>query len=90
MNYFFTRRATAQTPEGQVGGTAARSLLQRLIEREDKSAPLSDQKLSDQMAQLGCPISRRTVAKYREELAIPNTAGRRTRPEKRAGTPPGP
>ena len=51
-------------------GKAARALLRRLIDREDKTCPLSDQKLCQAMAELGCPISRRTVAKYREEMNI--------------------
>ena len=29
------------------------------------------------MAAQGCPLSRRTVAKYRDELHIPSTAGRK-------------
>lgn len=79
MSYFFSRSAASQQQESQVGGTAARALLRRLIDQEDKEKPLSDQKLCQSMAELGCPISRRTVAKYREELNIPGAAGRRTR-----------
>ena len=80
LNYFFSRTAASQEGTCQVGGTAARALLRRLIEREDRTRPLSDQKLADAMAQLGCPISRRTVAKYREELNIPGASGRKLRP----------
>ena len=47
------------------------------MEREDKEHPMSDQKLCEAMAELGCPISRRTVAKYREELNIPSASGRK-------------
>ena len=79
LNYFFSRSAAAQETGSQVGSTAAQALLRRLVEQEDKSRPLSDQKLCDAMAQLGCPISRRTVAKYREELNIPSAAGRKMR-----------
>lgn len=77
MNYFFSRSATTKDTGAVVGATAARALLQRLVERENKSRPLSDQKLSEKMAELGCPISRRTVAKYREELRIPNASCRK-------------
>ena len=80
LNYFFSRTAASQEGTCQVGGTAARALLRRLIEREDRTRPLSDQKLADAMAQLGCPISRRTVAKYREELNIPGASGRKLLP----------
>lgn len=77
MSYFFSRSATVQTGGAEVGAAAAKALLGRLVEREDKSRPLSDQKLCEAMAQLGCPISRRTVAKYREELNIPSASGRK-------------
>ena len=77
MSYFFSRSATAQSGGGEVGAEAAKALLERLVEREDKSAPLSDQKLSENMAELGCPISRRTVAKYRQELNLPSASGRK-------------
>ncbi len=77
MSYFFSRSATAQTDGAEVGAAAAKALLCRLVEREDKGRPLSDQKLCEAMAELGCPISRRTVAKYREELNIPSASGRK-------------
>lgn len=77
LSYFFSRSATSADPEGTVGGTAARALLKKLIEEEDPAHPLSDQKLCDRMAQLGCAISRRTVAKYREEMNIPGASGRK-------------
>lgn len=76
MSYFFSRGAHAGQPG--VGGVAARLMLKQLIDREDK--PLSDQKLADLLAQAGCPVSRRTVAKYRGEMNIPDQAGRKRRP----------
>ena len=79
MSYFFSRAATAGGDAPSFGGTAARALLRRLIDGEDKSKPLSDQKLCELMAQEDCPISRRTVAKYREELNIPSAFARKTR-----------
>ena len=53
MGYFFSRTATAQGGENTQTGTAARALLRRLVDQEDKSAPLSDQKLCQAMAELG-------------------------------------
>lgn len=76
MSYFFSRGAHAGQPG--VGGVAARLMLKQLIDRED--TPLSDQKLADLLAQAGCPVSRRTVAKYRGEMNIPDQAGRKRRP----------
>lgn len=75
LNWFFSRK----TADGNVSGAAARAMLRKLIDGEDKAYPLSDQKLCEKMACLGCPISRRTVAKYRDELNIPGTSGRRDR-----------
>lgn len=74
LSWFFSRSAGAG--EG-LSGTAARKLLLRLIDGENKGRPLSDQQLSEEMAREGCPISRRTVAKYREELGIPSASGRK-------------
>ncbi|MCI9586615.1 MAG: RNA polymerase factor sigma-54 [Oscillospiraceae bacterium] len=74
MSYFFSRPSTA---ESDFSRAAAWVLLRQLIEREDKRRPLSDQSLSEEMARNGCPISRRTVAKYREEMEIPSASGRR-------------
>lgn len=76
MSYFFSRSATADQ-SGTMGGTAARALLKQLLDQEDKSRPLSDQKLCEEMERQGCPISRRTVAKYREEMNIPSASGRK-------------
>jgi len=75
MSYFFSRPASA----GAVGhgSAAAQILLKTLIDQEDNTHPLSDQELSRRMAQAGCPISRRTVSKYREQLGIPSAAGRK-------------
>lgn len=77
LSYFFSRSATAKKDGSQVGGTAARLMLRRLIDQEDPRSPLSDQKLSGLMTQAGCPISRRTVAKYRGEMNIPDMPGRK-------------
>ena len=75
LGYFFSRRLG----EGNDGASpdAAKAIIRRLIEGEDGRAPLSDQKLCERMAEEGCVISRRTVAKYREELGIPSTTGRK-------------
>lgn len=74
LSYFFSRHVG--TGEG-ASAEAARTLLMRLIDGEDKKAPLSDQQLSRLLAREGCALSRRTVAKYRSELDIPNASGRK-------------
>jgi RNA polymerase sigma-54 factor len=49
-----------------------------LIEREDKQLPLSDQQITEMLAKSGFAVSRRTVAKYRINLGIPNAFARRS------------
>ncbi len=44
--------------------------IKRIIDQEDRSKPLSDQIISSMLADKNMKISRRTVAKYREELGI--------------------
>jgi RNA polymerase sigma-54 factor len=48
-----------------------------MIAGEDGSSPLSDQAIADTLAERGIDISRRTVAKYREEAGIASSSGRR-------------
>ena len=52
--------------------------IRTLIREEDPTQPLSDQALSDALAAEGMLISRRTCAKYRRNLGIPNAAERRS------------
>lgn len=82
LSYFFPRRLSVAA--GNVSSSdTARALINIFITREDKRKPLSDQKLCQLMAERGCILSRRTVAKYREELGIRNASGRKHRCEKR-------
>lgn len=53
--------------------------MQRILDSEDKSHPLSDENLSAALAAMDIHISRRTVALYREEFGIPTAARRRQR-----------
>ena len=73
LSFFFSR-------EGGTEGTSVHQIkerLRQLVYREDKKHPLSDQKLCEQLEAEGCAISRRTVAKYRDELGIPSASGRK-------------
>ena len=51
--------------------------LKKLIEEEDKSKPLSDEKLSQLLNEAGHKVARRTVAKYREKMNIPSATLRK-------------
>jgi RNA polymerase sigma-54 factor len=81
MQFFFSRSLGDRTGLCPHSATTspdyAKSLLKKLVDEEDKKKPLSDQKLCQLMADRGCDLSRRTVAKYRDELGIPSTTGRK-------------
>ena len=81
LSYFFSRGLGGQE-QGGASPEAAKALLKKLVAEEDPQKPLSDQKLCLLMEQEGCTLSRRTVAKYRDELGILNAAGRRTYSDK--------
>lgn len=77
LSYFFSRSLGPAAGDEAASPDAAKALLKKLIAGEDKKKPLSDQKLCELMSAQGCSLSRRTVAKYRDELHIPSTAGRK-------------
>ena len=68
-----------------VSATAVKARLERLIAEEATDRPLSDQALVDRLAEDGLMLARRTVAKYREQLGIPNSARRRREARRRGG-----
>ncbi|WP_153722921.1 RNA polymerase factor sigma-54 [Sporosarcina cascadiensis] len=77
MRTLFTSKLSAQDGNS-ISQSAVKSLLQKLIGKEDKKKPLSDQKIADSfLEEQGITISRRTVSKYREELLIPSSSKRK-------------
>lgn len=70
IKYFFGDGMISESGE-EVSTKAIKQELQRLIDAEDKSNPLTDDELSRELAALGYPLARRTIAKYREALRIP-------------------
>lgn len=71
LHYFFSREVGGESADGIKAALAA------LVEAEDRTRPMSDQKLCEQLEKQGYRISRRTAAKYRDELGIPPAGGRR-------------
>lgn len=73
MSRFFTREVG--------GGTAEEisALIRELIDAEDARHPLSDNAICKALAERGCEVARRTVAKYRDEAGIPPATGRKKR-----------
>lgn len=57
-----------------ISQTEVKDLLEKIIKKENKCKPLSDQKIADYFnTEKGVTISRRTISKYREELNIPSS-----------------
>jgi RNA polymerase sigma-54 factor len=78
LRYFFTEGVN-----GPEGGDLPLVLLKRrvkkLIEEEDPRKPLTDDHLAAELQRQGIRVTRRTVAKYREDMQIPSTHQRRVR-----------
>ena len=76
LKYFFSSHVN--TVNGaEASSTAIRAVLRKLIASENPARPLSDQKLKEILSDQGIRIARRTVAKYREAMAIPSSTERR-------------
>lgn len=60
-----------------MSATEVKFEIRELIEQEDSRKPLSDQNICDMLAKRKIVLSRRAVSKYREELGIASSAGRK-------------
>ena len=69
LKFFFSNQL-ATTHGESVSTRQAKADIRDLINKEDPSKPLSDQKISDLLKDKGIKVARRTVQKYREELGI--------------------
>lgn len=78
LRFFFT-----EAVQGVRGGETSLLILKRrvkkLIEEEDPKHPLTDDQVAAVLKQQGIDVTRRTVAKYREDMRIPSTHQRRVR-----------
>ncbi|MBP3712086.1 MAG: RNA polymerase factor sigma-54 [Bacteroidaceae bacterium] len=71
LKWLFSLRATKTDEGDDVTARQVKAVLHRIIEKEDKQEPLSDEHLTQMLRQKGFNIARRTVAKYREQMGIP-------------------
>ena len=70
LKAFFTDKV--KTDSGQeVSVKEIHRILRDATDAEDHNNPLTDEQLSDMLAQQGFKVARRTVAKYREQIGIP-------------------
>lgn len=79
MNYFFSRGISEEKGRGgkAISVQEVKSALTEIVREENKKKPFSDRLLAEKLEEKGFTISRRTVAKYREELGIPDAGGRK-------------
>ncbi len=73
----FTTAISSSTNGEDVSVKIIKKAIKDLIDKEDKEKPLSDQVICNLLNKEGMNISRRTVAKYREELGIKSSKGRK-------------
>lgn len=78
FKYFFSSQLTADDGSGQ-SSTAIRARIKRMIGGENPAKPLSDSKITKQLADQGIQVARRTVAKYREAMQIAPSNERKQR-----------
>jgi RNA polymerase sigma-54 factor len=70
LKYFFSSHVST-ADGGECSATAIRALIKKLIAAEAPAKPLSDSKIANLLSEQGINVARRTVAKYREAMAIP-------------------
>jgi RNA polymerase sigma-54 factor len=69
FKYVFSSHVSTDTG-GECSSTAIRAFIQELVNNEPPAKPLSDQKISSKLQDRGIKVARRTIAKYRESMAI--------------------
>ena len=73
----------SESVNGPEGGDMSLQTLKRLvrkmIDEEDTAHPMTDDHIAKKLAEAGIQVTRRTVAKYREDLRIPSTHQRRVK-----------
>ena len=70
LKFFFSEALQLESGE-EVSTREVKMILHDMIAAENKLKPLSDELLTDMLAEKGYNVARRTVAKYREQLNIP-------------------
>lgn len=76
IKYFFTSGVSGNSGEG-ISSESIKTFIKEIVENEDPKAPLSDQCMAELLAERGIDISRRTIAKYRDEMCLPSSSKRK-------------
>jgi RNA polymerase sigma-54 factor len=78
LRYFFSE--AVQGPSGASTSLInLKRLVKKMIEEEDSLHPLTDEQITQTLREKGISVTRRTVAKYREDMRIPSTHQRRVK-----------
>ena len=70
LKYFFSEGLTTESGE-DISNKEVKAIIEGIVGGEDKTKPLSDQKIAQMLEGRGFRIARRTVTKYREQLGVP-------------------
>ncbi len=70
LKYFFSSHVST-ADGGAASSTAIRAVIKKLVAAENPAKPLSDNKIAQLLDEQGIKVARRTIAKYREAIAIP-------------------
>lgn len=73
----FASGLTSNNSDDDMATIKIKNEIKRIIDEENKNKPLSDQIISNMLGEKNMNISRRTVAKYREELGIKSSSMRK-------------
>ncbi|KAF0248596.1 MAG: RNA polymerase sigma-54 factor [bacterium] len=76
LRRFFTEGMTNDDGE-EVSTRVIKLQIKKMIEMEDVRNPLTDEDIAERLAKEGMKMSRRTVAKYRDQMSIPGSRERR-------------
>lgn len=77
LKYFFSIGVQSSRGEEKVSARSIKKKIEDMVAQEDPTHPLSDETIAQILQEQGICISRRTVAKYRNELGIASTMTRR-------------
>ena len=86
LRYFFTAAIASAEGGDAHSSEAVRERIRILIDAEQPAAVLSDDAIVEVLKKDGVDIARRTVAKYREGMAIPSSVQRRREKQARASS----
>lgn len=76
VKYFFTSGVSGINGSG-IASESIKTIIREIVDNEDPKSPLSDQMISEILGKRGIDISRRTIAKYREEMNLPSSSKRK-------------